>query len=172
MCYYKYVDVRGTIYFLASFFACFFCYHNIAKAETAIGTALVEIKTQLVISEVTPMNFGTILVDENADTITLGLSNDITISGTSSTVGSTAQTGSFSVTGTADSSVSISFANGNLTGTGNAMNITNFIHDAGSSPQFDNSGNLTFAIGADLQINNNQQGGSYTGTYQVTVNYQ
>ncbi len=65
----------------------------------------------------------------------------------------------------------ISFTAGALTGPGNAMTINNFTNNAGANPVLDASGNLSFKVGADLVIGANQKGGSYSGTYTVTVIY-
>jgi Domain of unknown function (DUF4402) len=80
--------------------------------------------------------------------------------------------GQFNVTGTNNCSVVISFTPGSLTGPGPAMTITNFTTNAGANPKLSGGGRLTFSVGADLVVNSGQPGGSYSGTYSVTVVYQ
>ena len=59
-----------------------------------------------------------------------------------------------------------------MTGPGTAMALGNFTHDAGGSPAFDGSGDLSFNVGADLTVNASQAAGEYSGSYSVTVDYQ
>jgi hypothetical protein len=83
--------------------------------------------------------------------------------------------GKFHVAGKANCSLSISFLAGSLTGPGTAMAIQNFTNDAGASPSLNHvsgsNGTLDFDVGADLVVNSSQTGGSYSGTYTVTVIY-
>jgi len=77
----------------------------------------------------------------------------------------------FSVTGAPNANLNITFTNASLTGDGDALTLNNFTHDAGSTPSFDGSGALVVSIGADLHLNNAQASGTYTGQYQMSVNY-
>jgi len=52
------------------------------------------------------------------------------------------------------------------------MQIQNFTTNAGSTPILNPAGGvLDFNVGADLIVNASQLGGSYSGTYTVTVIY-
>jgi hypothetical protein len=52
------------------------------------------------------------------------------------------------------------------------MQIRNFITNAGPNPTLTPAGGaLDFNVGADLIVNASQIGGSYSGSYTVTVIY-
>ena len=140
-------------------------------AAQGTGTASAFIQNPIVITEETAMDFATINADPDGDTITLDANGNIDASNASTFAGN-AVPGEFSATGTPNAAVSISFDDGKLEGPGRDMDLTDFTHDAGNSPSFDNSGDLEFAVGADLGINKNQVGGQYSGTYTVTIEYQ
>jgi hypothetical protein len=67
--------------------------------------------------------------------------------------------------------VAISFVAGSLIGPGASMQVRNFTTDAGANPVLTNAGTLDFDVGGDLVVNANQVGGSYSGSYTVTVIY-
>jgi hypothetical protein len=140
-----------------------------ATDETADATA--EIETPIAITEDVSMDFATIVNDPLGDTITLTAAGGISGTG-ASTFSGTPLAGSFSVTGTPSAPVTISFSTGDtLTGPGTAMPLGTFTTNAGGSPAFDVGGDLSFDVGADLTINAAQVGGSYAGTYTLTVEY-
>lgn len=141
------------------------------QAEDITGNATAEIQQAIVLNEDTAMDFATILADPAGDTVTLDTSNGVTSTG-ASTFSGTAASGAFSASGTPNAAVTISFSSGDtLTGPGAAMALGSFTTDAGGSPAFDASGNLSFNVGANLSVNPAQVGGSYAGTYTLTVDY-
>ncbi len=72
--------------------------------------------------------------------------------------------------GNSNTPVTISFSTGDpLTGPGGAMALNNFRHDAGPTPVLEAGGLLTFNVGADLRVINNQANDLFSA---VTVNYQ
>jgi Domain of unknown function (DUF4402) len=125
------------------------------------------------VSEAKQMSFGTIGALSGGGRVTLSPSGSVTApSGFFLTsVLATPAAGSFNVTGTNNCAVLISFTPGSLVGPGTSMTITNFTTNAGATPILTNGGRLTFSVGADLVVNASQPGGSYTGTYTVTVVY-
>ncbi|MGH1403682.1 MAG: DUF4402 domain-containing protein [Alphaproteobacteria bacterium] len=144
-----------------------------SNARSIIGSASTEIRQAIHITENQAMDFG-VLVMSNGNGDTLSLSPDGSITNTNgnvSPIGNT-QYAVFSASGTPNTPLSISFQNGSLTGNSNTITLHNFNHNAGTSPTFNNSGTLTFHVGADLEVNANQETGSYSGNYQVTINYQ
>lgn len=149
---------------------CFVLLMNGAVAETVTGSASVEILQPVLVSEVTPLNFGFISAS-NADTITLNADGSVSSLNGANITG-TLTPGRFSAVGLANSNVSISFAAGTLSGTGDDMAVDNFTHNLGANPSFDSTGNLLFNVGADLEINDGQTPGAYSGTYQISINYQ
>ena len=57
-----------------------------------------------------------------------------------------------------------------LTSGGDTMTIDTFNHDAGGTPTL-SGGSDTFNVGATLNVGATQAGGTYSGTFSVTVNY-
>lgn len=143
---------------------------NTANAEDATGSASAEIRLPVAVSEVAPLNFGAISATASADVLTLtpgGL-----VSSLNGAISSGSTPASFGVTGSPNSAVTISFVNGSVTNLGNNMSLNGFTHDAGVTPALAGDGSLLFAVGGDLNIGTSQAAGLYTGTYQVSVNYQ
>lgn len=125
----------------------------------------------ITVSETQQMNYGTIAVTSGGGTVTMATTGIVSPPG-GFTVSGITNAGSFHVTGTNNCTVSISFIAGSLTGPGTAMPIQNFTTNAGPTPTLAPSGGaLDFNVGADLVVNPNQVGGTYNGTYTVTVIY-
>jgi hypothetical protein len=134
-----------------------------------------ETSNPITISEQQQINYGTIAVTNGGGTVTISPSGTVSAPG-GFTVSGLTSAGKFHVTGKQNCSVSISFLAGSLTGPGTAMSIGNFTNNAGASPSLNivgagTLGSLDFSVGADLTVNPNQAGGSYSGTYTVTVIY-
>ena len=127
----------------------------------------------ITVTENTSMSFGTIGVVAGGGTVRLSTAGGRTAPAGFFLSGTTAagQFTAAATSGAKNCAVVVSFTAGSLTGPGNAMTINNFTNNAGASPTLDASGNLTFKVGADLIIGANQKGGSYSGTYTVTVIY-
>lgn len=125
----------------------------------------------ITVTEKQQLNYGTIAVTSGGGTVTMAANG--TVSAPSGfTLSGITNPGSFHVTGTNGCSVSISFVAGSLTGPGAAMQIWNFTTNAGPNPTLaPPAGQLDFNVGADLIVNAGQPGGSYSGTYTVTVIY-
>lgn len=145
---------------------------SVANAADATANASAEIQQAIVITENTAMDFATIVADPAGDTVTLTPIGGISSTG-ASTFSGTPAAGDFSVTGTPSAAVTISYSAGDtLTGPGAAMPLGTFVHNAGGSPAFSGAGALAFNVGANLTVGAAQTGGSYTGTYTLTVDYQ
>jgi Mat/Ecp fimbriae major subunit len=137
----------------------------------ASPAALAACNKAITVAETQQMNYGTIAVTNGGGTVTMAANGTVTAPGGFTVTGITAP-GTFLVTGTNNCVVTISFVAGSLTGPGTAMPIQNFTTDAGASPTLAPPGGaLTFNVGADLVVNSGQLGGSYSGTYTVTVIY-
>ena len=125
----------------------------------------------ITVTETQQINYGTIAVTSGGGTVTISPSGGVTLPGGFTETG-VPTAGTFNVTGTNSCTVQISFTPGSLTGPGTAMTITNFTNNAGPTPTLAPAGGqLTFSVGADLLVNAGQAGGSYSGTYTVTVIY-
>ena len=85
------------------------------------------------------------------------------------TAGATA-TATFAVAGAANQAFTVTLpADTTLTSGGNSMTVDTFTQSAGTN--LDGSGAATIDIGATLNVGVNQADGNYTGTYDVTVDY-
>jgi len=145
---------------------------HIVKATTTSGTANAILRAAISLVENTQLDFDTIDADVAGDTITITPAGTVTATGSSVASGSPAA-GAWSATGDASAAVTVSFSVGDtLTGPGTAMPLNNFAHDAGGTPAFDGGGALAFAVGADLTVGAAQTAGTYSGSYDVTVDYQ
>lgn len=129
-----------------------------------------ETKDPITISETQQIAYGTIAVPSSGGTVTISATGTVSAPG-GFTVSGITSAGQFRVTGKQGCAVTLSFLQGSLTGPGAAMTINNFTNSAGATPTLDSTGTLNFNVGADLLVNSSQVGGSYSGTYSVTVIY-
>lgn len=151
---------------------CFsFAMMNNAYADTATGSASVEIRQALTMSETQALDFGTVSTN-TADTVIISPAGIISSQNGSNILNGTGSAGRFTAVGSTNAAVTISFTGGVLNGIGSDMSINNLVHDSGDTPSFDTDGTLSFGVGGSLNINDNQLPGIYAGTYVVSVNYQ
>lgn len=145
---------------------------NNARADSAFGNASVTIREAIQITEAQNMQFGIVIVKpSDNDIITLSTDGTLSSNGNVEYKGGNQRSGQFSMAGTPNTNLSITFENALLTGAGDSLSLENFVHDAGSSPAFDSSGALIINVGADLHLNTAQASGNYAGQYQLSVNY-
>jgi len=141
-----------------------------AKAITATGNASVVIETAIATTQTQQMNFGIVTPLTAAGTVVL-TSAGACSSGTLGLYGTCAP-GTFTITAAPSTALTISFANGTLTGGGTSMTVDTFTTSTTPvSSTTDGSGNLTLDVGATLHVGASQVSGAYTGTYTVTVSY-
>ena len=146
-----------------------------ASAATATGTANATIQTPLSIVNNLTMEFGDIAPDAAGGTVTVNANTGI-VSGPAGFIVNltgTRRAGRFTVTGEPGLSYAISFGAGPfvLTGLGADMTLNNFTTSI-ASPSTLVGATEIFDVGADLIVNANQTPDSYSGTYDVIVNYQ
>lgn len=148
---------------------------NYAAAEATVGSSSVNIEQTISVWEQTAMDFAVILPDMSGDTIRLREGSITSTSGNSIFSG-TAFKGDIRANGVPNSvvEVAVSEASIQITGPGQAMTVNNFtrLDTTGTTLTLDGSGLGQALFGADLIINANQLPGGYTGTYNVSVNYQ
>ena len=116
------------------------------------------------------MDFGTMITTGTAGTVT------VTPAGARSSVnvdllGGFPAAASFDVTGEGSSTYSITLpSSATLSSGANTMTVDTFNHDAGATPTLV-GGSDTFNVGATLKVGATQAGGTYSGTFSVTANY-
>jgi hypothetical protein len=120
------------------------------------------------------MDFGDVSGDADNATTVLLTTAGTTSSGDGALVGGTPTAGDFDVSGSGTAAYDITLPLDGvvtLTGPGDPMSVDGFTDSAGGSSSL-TTGTDSFTVGATLTINANQSAGPYTGTYDVTVEYQ
>lgn len=144
---------------------------NTAHAATTTADAKARILSQITVSKVSgqDLDFGAIVSGASASTVQISTAGSrtcgagITCSGTTSAAG-------FSITGTTGETVTIgSDANVTLNGPGGATMSATL---ASSLATLTLDGSDGFTVGGTLGVNASQAAGNYSGTFNVTVNYQ
>lgn len=145
-----------------------------APGDTATtqGTANAEVVAPIAITHDTnaALDFGTITAGGGGTVVVTAAgvgsdTGDVTL-----LTGSTNSADSFSVTGDANRSFSITTGGGTVSdGSGNDMNFTT--SPSASSDTLSGTGTSSFTVGGTLTVGANQAAGSYTGSYDATVTY-
>lgn len=149
------------------------------STDTEQATATAKIIVPIALQKNADLAFGNIIPGAEAGTVVLAASNART--GTNVTLGmsSSASAASFTVTGLANNTYSVTLPGDNaieLTSTANgavAMKITTFTTFAvsGTMGVIEGGGTQVFKVGATLNVGANQAAGDYTGNFNVSVNY-
>jgi Mat/Ecp fimbriae major subunit len=143
-----------------------------ANAATQTATAQAEIMTPVVLSSVTNLNFGLVAVGTGAGTVALG-GSDARVCANVVCVG-TAARGKFRVTAASDGAVidlGITDNTIQLTGPSGStpMDVTLGLSD--SAITFSAAALQDVFVEGTLNVNAAQAAGVYTGTYEVTAQY-
>jgi len=171
----KLLLVTGVVTLSASFFS-----GAVSAANVATGSATANILQPIAIVPSVSANildFGDIVPDSvaTADVVLNATTGLITSSGPATTSGTTTA-GEFDVSGSINAFYTISVPlNGivTLTGGGAPMAVKDFTSNpAAGAGSLGAGGAETISIGATLVVGINQVEDTYTGNYDVTVNYQ
>ena len=137
---------------------------------SANGSA--DVAAPIEITSVAALEFGSIQANASAGSLDVNTSGATTAINVTQLAGNTPAPGEFQVTGDGGAAFSISLPSSALmSSAGNTMTINNFQHDAGVTPSLSGGGTRTVKIGARLNVGADQAGGSYSGTYSISVNY-
>lgn len=139
-------------------------------AETGTGTARANIVTALSVAGTTDLNFGNIVTQADAGTVTISTTGALTKTGNLVTFGAVSA-GVITINGHPSQNVTVSIADTTLTGAGAAMDLDTYKLSPASPVPLDSNGTKAVSVGATLHVNAAQAVGAYTGTYQITVNY-
>ena len=150
-------------------------------ANNAVANTSGIVVIPLSIAKVLDLNFGKFVAGGSPGTVVVDTANAQSVTGgvtTTAGLGTTAKAATFTVTGQADSTYAITYpATLPLTGPGADMAIgtfTNAVSDGsvaagiGTLPA---AGTHTLSVGATLSVAADQVAGSYSGSFDVTVNY-
>jgi hypothetical protein len=136
-----------------------------AMAADTIGDATAEIVQQLEINQVQSLNFGELTASATAGTA-VASSGSATGGVTVLTPGNAAE---FGVAGEPNSNYNISVdASVSLS---NGVDSANAILTAPATDITDGTGVDSFEVDGEIELAANQPSGTYTGTYNVSVNY-
>ena len=144
-----------------------------SATDTANINAL--ISNPITLAKQLDLDFGEISPSAG-DTTVVVTTASATTGSTASLVGGTPQAAQFDVGGLALRSYTVTLPlDGVVTiddaGAGVAMAVDGFNHDAGGTPALGAGGTDTFNVGATLTVNGDQLSGAYTGSFDVTVDY-
>lgn len=142
------------------------------SSSTDSATANATIIAAIQLANVTSLEFGDIVQDTAAGTVTVDTAGAATTSGLTHLGGESAA--QFDVTGDSSKTFAVTLpANGtvSLAGPGAAMGVDSFTSSCSSTCAL-TGGNGSFTVGATLSVAANQVAGSYTGTFDVTVAYE
>lgn len=143
-----------------------------AHADTETATATVEVLAAVELSAVTDLDFGVVAASAAGGTVSIGTGSDTpTASGVIAISGGARA--SFQVTQATDGEV-IALTVDNptpLTGTGTDITLSNLALSTGSIT-FDSGTLETVYVGGQITLGANQTAGTYTGSFDVTAEYQ
>jgi Mat/Ecp fimbriae major subunit len=143
-----------------------------AQAATASASATAKILTQVTVTKTADLDFGTIAIGTSGGTVTVGNTDNRTC-GAGLVCSASVVSAKFTVAGTASQNVGITADPSvtlNRAGGGASMSAT--LATSASTATLSTGGAASFAVGGVLTVGGTQQAGDYTGTFNVTVNYQ
>lgn len=155
-----------------------------AHAGTYVGDAQVAMVTPLSFVQHADLDFGRVIPSAVAGTVTVSPTNARTATNGVVLVGNDHQVARFAGMGTQNQRVRIRISETTitLTGPGPSMTVSNFLigpeptlQQIGGSPNYriqPANGIFWFTVGGTLNVGANQPGGSYSGTFTATLDYQ
>ncbi|MEX0623664.1 DUF4402 domain-containing protein [Saccharospirillum sp.] len=145
-------------------------------AATATGDASATVVTPIAITAVNALDFGTVVASGTAGTVVMGTDGTRTVTGGTTLSSKSAGTaGTFDVTGEGDATYAItlpaSISIADTEATPNTMTVDTFTSNPATTGTLDVNGAETISVGATLNVEASQVANTYTGTYDVTVDY-
>ena len=146
------------------------------QAATGAGTSTATIVTPITITPVLPLAFGKIDA-KTGGTVTMSVAGARTSSGVPvlMTTGNTSNQATFTIGGEANATYAITLpADGVVTltdGVKAPMAVDTFASNPATTGTLDGTGAQTVNVGAVLTVGNAQAAGSYSGSFNVIVEY-
>lgn len=145
---------------------------NAAHAATASADARANILEQVTVTNTSDLDFATIVTGVSAGTVVVDSAGAATCSATLVCSGTTTAAG-FSVVGTTGQTVTIDAdATSTLTNIGGNAMVATLTESATTMSISGVAATDVFTVGGSLAVGAGQADGVYTGTFDVTVNYQ
>jgi hypothetical protein len=140
-----------------------------AQTASAVTTnASVNIVTSPSITKTADLDFGDV-IPSSGGTVTIDTLGARSVSGSSVLGTAPGNAAQFTLNGGVGASYTVTISpSAILTGPGDDMYISSFSHNASG---FLTTGTETFSVGGSLDVNPSQAAGTYTGTFDVDVNY-
>ncbi|MGP1351796.1 MAG: DUF4402 domain-containing protein [Parasphingopyxis sp.] len=147
-----------------------------AHAAEQDGGAEVEILEQIALTQVSGLDFGTIIPSAAGGNINIRRNTGLCIAnGGVTLVGTDCQRGEFLITGPSRQRVRITLASAPITlsqQSGTAIMVMDRVRINGNrNKRLNAAGQRTFYVSGRLQVGANQAPGVYDGTFDVTVDY-
>jgi hypothetical protein len=145
-------------------------------AANTNGTAETDISEALALTQISVLDFGTIIPSATAGNIVVNRNNgNCTAQGGVTLIGTDCQRGEFLISGPSSQDVRITIPAAPVTlsrqGGGATMSMDQVRINGGFNKRLDASGQRTFYVAGRLQVGVNQAAGIYDGTFNVTVDY-
>lgn len=146
-----------------------------ASAQATPGTAQTLVLNRLELLNTTPLDFGNLIAGPTAGTATInGTSGARTTTGGATAAGGTPGMATFYAAGSVNRIFLVLIPNAPITltnGSGGTMTVSNWTSNGGVVRFLDSNGISVITIGARLNVGASQAPGTYTGTFNLTVNY-
>lgn len=142
------------------------------RAATATANVTAKIVPAISIVKQADLLFGELSAGATPGTVVIDPAGSRTATGGVTFAGTTFSVASFTVSGGANKTYSITLP-GSITisdGT-NTMTVDTFTSNPSGTGTLDASGTQTLTVGATLSVGANQPPGTYSGTFQVSVDY-
>lgn len=167
--------MKTTIKFFAAIIAISaFSFNAYAQNPTATASATASgtIVTPIAIENVQNLMFGNIIASAVGGTVTIANDGSRTLNGVAApSIEGTSQEAQFKVTGMTGAAFAVTMPGDGvvaLAGPGENMTLTAFTNNSTNTIT---GGEVTFAVGATLNVNAAQVAGEYSGTFEIAVNY-
>jgi Mat/Ecp fimbriae major subunit len=145
---------------------------NAAQAATASASATAKVLTQVTVTKTADLDFGTIAIGTGGGSVLVGYSDNRTCN-PGLVCSAAVTTGKFNIAGAATQNVGISVdPTVTLNRVGGGASMTATLTANNSTLALSGAGAGTFAVGGELTVSGTQSSGDYSGTFNVTVNYQ
>lgn len=141
-----------------------------AHAETAQGDATVKILSAITVTKAADLNFGNVVSSNAAATVSVGEDGTRTC-GTGLNCYGTTTAGAFSVAGAAGETVSVGIDTPTIQLSNGTQSMAVALSTSTSALTL-TGGVGSFNVAGTLSVGANQAAGTYTGQYNVSVNYQ
>lgn len=143
-----------------------------ALAASATANATATVMQSIAISKTTDLAFGSFSPNASGGTVVMSTAGARSATGTVALATSTTSAAAFNVTGTANATYAITLPTSTtISNGGTTMTVDTFTSNPSGTGTLSAGGSQTLAVGATLHVGASQASGSYTGTFNVSVDY-